>query len=282
MLLDAKHKPWIWTTALLTAASIGAYVPYHILSANGPRGGSVPGLAFGIAAFLLMLFAGLLGLRRKFPALRVGRPETWLRAHLWLGLLAVPWAFFHAGFRFGGALTITLMVLLILVTLSGILGIVLQQILPRILTARVPMETIYEQVGNVLEQLLAEADGLVVPSVGPLVTSVVGPPTPVEGAGPFRDFYLKKVRPFLLGEAPRGPISTTAKAAVTFTTVRPIVPLKLHETLQDLEIICEERRQLVYQKKLHRWLHAWLFVHVPLSYALLLLGAVHAVGSVRF
>src|SRR5579872_66723 len=137
MLLDAKHKPWIAAISGLTLLATGAYVPYHLLSLNGPSGGSWTGLTFGILSFGLMLFVGLLGLRRRFPTLRVGRPEIWMRGHLWLGMLIVPLVLFHAGFRFGGTLAILLMVLLLLVTLSGILGIILQQILPRVMTGRV-------------------------------------------------------------------------------------------------------------------------------------------------
>ena len=282
MLIDAKHKPWLWAVVGLTVAATAVYIPYHVLSPNGPSGSSWPGLAFGVAAFGLMLFAGLLGFRRRFPAWRVGRPETWLRAHLWLSLLAVPLTFFHAGFQFGGTLTVVLMVLFIVVTLSGILGVILQQILPRVMTSRVTMETIYEEISHVMEQLLAEADAIVVPAVGPLVEAVVSGPTPAEGAGPLREFYLKQIRPFLAGAAPAGPLSSAARASVAFTSVRPLVPPNLHDSLRDLEIVCEERRQLISQKKLHRWLHAWLLVHVPLSYAILVLGAAHAVGSVRF
>lgn len=282
MLLDAKHKPWMWTVVGLTLASAAAYVPYHVLSPNGPRGSSWPGLAWGLSAFALMVFAGLLGLRRKFPNARVGRPEAWLRAHLWLGLLAVPWSFFHAGFRFGGALTIVLMVLLILVTLSGVFGVILQQILPRVMTGRVTMETIFEQVGHVMEQLLAEADAFMVPIVGPLVEAVVSGPTPAEGGGPLREFYLRQVRPFLSGAAPKGPLADARRSAVAFASLRPLVPPKLQETLRDLEVVCEERRQLLTQKKLHAWLHGWLLIHVPLSYALLALGVAHAIGSLRY
>jgi len=39
---------------------------------------------------------------------------------------------------------------------------------------------------------------------------------------------------------------------------------------------------LTRQARLHRWLHAWLLVHVPLSIALILLGAVHAVVALRY
>lgn len=301
MLIDAKHKSWLWTVVGLTVAGAGAYIPYHVLSLHGPSGGSWPGIAFGLVAFGLMLFVGLLGLRRQFPALRIGRPEHWMRGHLWLGLLIVPFAFFHAGFKLGGTLTIVLMILLILVTLSGILGVILQQILPRVMTTRVPMETIYGQIDHVLTQLLAEADALVSGVVGPVLP--MGTPVPagmpagpldvasvsskksatrVEGSLPMRDFYLNHVRPFLEAKKISGPLATSQRAAAAFAPVKSLVPTAAHEALSDLEVICEERRQIAVQERLHQWLHGWLLVHVPLSYALLLLSAVHAAMAVRY
>ena len=41
-------------------------------SPGGPRGGSAIGLTFGIAGYALMLFAGLLGARKKVPVWRIG------------------------------------------------------------------------------------------------------------------------------------------------------------------------------------------------------------------
>lgn len=302
MLLDAKHKPWIAIVTTLTLLGAAGYVPYHLLSMNGPSGGSWIGLGYGLVAFLLMLFVGLLGLRRCFPALRIGRPEMWMRGHLWLGLLVVPFAFFHGGFQFGGTLTIVLMVLLILVTLSGILGVILQQILPRVMTSRVTMETIYDQIEHVLAQLLAEADQLVSAVAGPVlptgspvpaaVGAGAGAPAPapakkeketrIEGSLPMRDFYLNQVRPFLEARKCSGPLASAQRSAAAFIPIRTLVPPAVHEALKDLEIICEERRQLATQEKLHRWLHGWLIVHIPLSYSLLLLSLVHAIAAVRY
>jgi hypothetical protein len=55
-----------------------------------------------------------------------------------------------------------------------------------------------------------------------------------------------------------------------------------HPILDDLENICEEERQLTLQSQLHVWLHGWLLLHIPLSLALILLGAVHAVMALRY
>ena len=48
----------------------------------------------------------------------------------------------------------------------------------------------------------------------------------------------------------------------------------MRQGLNDLESIVTERRQLEHQRSLHHWLHFWLMVHVPLSYALTVLTIV--------
>ena len=62
----------------------------------------------------------------------------------------------------------------------------------------------------------------------------------------------------------------------------PAQPVAAHDVLRDLEEICEERRQLLVQRRLHLWLHTWLLAHVPLSFAFLVLAAVHSVISLRY
>src|SRR5437868_10807999 len=126
------------------------------------------GLIYGIAGLAMMIFAGLLGLRKRFPVWRVGRAQNWMRGHLWLGLLAFPIIWYHAGFHVGGALTIALMVLFTAVVVSGIFGAALQHFMPRMITSQVPMETIYEEIPRIQRQLVEEADTLVAGICGPL------------------------------------------------------------------------------------------------------------------
>ena len=51
--------------------------------------------------------------------------------------------------------------LLVLVVGSGVLGLVLQNILPRLMLEQVPAETIHAQIGHILEQYRDEAQRLV-------------------------------------------------------------------------------------------------------------------------
>ena len=133
MLIDSAHRRWLIGTTIAAALATVGYVPYYRGAINGPSGGSVVGLVYGIAAFACMLVVGLLGARRKVPTWRIGRAATWMKGHIWLGLLTLPLVLFHGGFAFGGPLTTVLMVLLCAVLASGIYGLVLQQFLPRVM-----------------------------------------------------------------------------------------------------------------------------------------------------
>ena len=188
-----------------------------------------------------------------------------MRGHLWLGVLTLPLILFHAGFAFRGALTTVLIMLLMIVVVSGILGAALQHYLPRMITTRVPMETIYEEIPHVRAQLREEAEQL----VGTLAVEAEH-----DDKVRFRELYASSIRPFL--EAPE------SVATPLFPSLRRATPEAFHPALEDLENICEEERQLNRQRRLYHWLHAWLLVHVPLSIALLVLGGIHAVMALRY
>jgi hypothetical protein len=104
-----------------------------------------------------------------------------------------------------------------------------------------------------------------------------------EESGPLRSFYVLEVRPFLERPKERGlRLSEGATAQSSFAALRTLLPGAAHNALQDLQDICEEGRQLKRQERMHHWLHGWLLLHIPLSLALLLLGAVHAVMALRW
>ena len=322
MLIDRSHRTWIALCVVVLAVSTVVYVFYVRGALNGPSGKSAVGLTFGIVGSILMIFAGVLGARRKVPTWQIGRGTFWMRGHIWLGLLSYPLILFHGGFALGGPLTFALMVLFTVVIISGILGLLLQQVMPRLMLTRVPLETVYEQIDSIVGQLRSESDELVAAACGPIgvassptgaatatatVTSLdrragggLGdrggghqprstsrphptplPPTPESGI--LRETYLREIRPFLDPHgSSNGILGNPGRAQNLFRQLRTALPSLLHSTVGELEASCEERRQLRDQKRLHHWLHGWLLVHVPLSLALLLLGAAHAIIALRY
>ncbi len=153
---------------VILAISTVIYAIYASSAPSGPKGGSTIGLLFGSIGFGFMIFAGLLGARKRVPIWRLGRAQAWMRGHLWLGLLSLPLILFHGGFHFGGTLTRVLMWLLIITVGSGVFGAVLQHYVPRIMSTDVPLETIYAEIGNVRQLLREEADRDIEAVCGPM------------------------------------------------------------------------------------------------------------------
>ncbi|MGH9662434.1 MAG: hypothetical protein ACRD96_28050 [Bryobacteraceae bacterium] len=322
MRIDRGHQQWILGATAGAFAGFALFLIYAWLSPNGPAGGSWAGLTFGFAGTFLIVFECLLSLRKKYPASPFGRVSTWLKAHLWLGLLSFVLILLHSGLRWGEGLSGALMWLFTGITASGLMGLVLQHYLPTMMTGRVARETLYDQIPLVILGLRVEADERIEfltadlgldeadaefvraggvkqyfdpaqkKSAAEKVRAVVEKrkasaqiPIGEEAAASLKAHYLQEVRPFL---DPRPSaytlqlFETASKVTAYFRHLRTILPVAAHEVLEDIETICEERRQLAVQARLHRWLHGWLFVHVPLSFALLALTLIHAVLSLRY
>jgi hypothetical protein len=324
--MDRTQRGWAIASLAILSVSTVIYVSYALNTSRRPRGGSTIGLIFGVVGFAFMIFAALLGARKRVPTWRIGRAQAWMRGHLWLGFLALPILLFHGGFHFGGTLTHVLMWLLIITVFSGVIGAALQHYIPCVMTSEVPLETIYDEIDHVRSLLREEADRAVESVCGscgldklsnaevqraggftalramaasavPLRTSAsvsagasagVAPAPEIillteEESSPLRRFYLEEIRPFLEHPERRGQrLSDAQKAASTFAGLRTLLPAAAHATLDDLEDICDEARQLQRQARLHHWLHGWLLLHIPLSLALILLGAIHAVMALHF
>jgi hypothetical protein len=104
-----------------------------------------------------------------------------------------------------------------------------------------------------------------------------------EESAPVKRFYLQELRPYLDEPRKRGQrLGDAERAKLAFAGLKTLLPQAGHPALQDLEDICDEARQLTRQERLHRWLHAWLLVHIPISLALMVLGAVHAVVALKY
>jgi hypothetical protein len=292
--IDRTHKYWLVASLAILATAIAVYVPYAASSPAGPSGGSPVGLAFGIIGSAFMVFAGLLAARKKVAIWRLGRAQTWMRGHLWLGLLSLPLILFHAGFRAGGMLTTVLLILVVLVVASGIFGAALQHYLPNVMTADLPYETIFEQIDHVHAQLLIEADELMKVASAPVNLVAAQPSGDLAATAdsvlsaqdtiaPLLEFYSGEMLPFL--QDPRGRnqrLADAHKAEQIFGRLRRLLPAEAHETTKNLEEICAEEGQLRRQERLHHLLHGWLMLHIPLSFALLVLGCVHAVMALRY
>jgi hypothetical protein len=170
-----KHFPWFVFVCLATIAAALLYVgnfhpdrmpagirlPPSLIQTPTEHhtvGGTPVGLAFGAISLGIFVFAALLSLRKKIPLWRIGTVQRWLRAHIWLTFLTIPLIILHSGFRLGGPMTTLLMALYAIVMVSGIYGLLLQHLMPRLMKNRLPAETVFEQIPHIRSQLCVAAE----------------------------------------------------------------------------------------------------------------------------
>ncbi len=159
MLIDRRHTRWIGATLLVGTVALALYLYLRSVTPGGLTGGSLVGMWYGIIGSGLMVYAGLLSALRKIPSWWwLGSRKVWLKGHIWLGLLSALFLLCHSSFRWGGPLEIALWAAVIGTLATGVAGLALQQVLPRLLTARFPNEVPYEQIPHLCNVVRHKAD----------------------------------------------------------------------------------------------------------------------------
>jgi hypothetical protein len=320
MIINRSHIPWALFTAIFTAILAVIYLqlfhpllvpallrPYFPLPASlgappfGHRSvGATPmGIAYGVAAFLVFVFAALLGARKKVRAWRIGRAETWMRAHIWLSVLTIPLVLFHCGFRPGSPMTTGLLILYAVVMLSGFYGIALQQFIPSQMMDNLSYEVIHDQIPYLRKRLVESAaqmrkdistrepdfinaarnSALAEPGA----SAAVADQKAQEALTTLREMLETTVLPYLRARYPRRMrLSHRRISTELFRMLRAGVGESFHSAADDMERWCDQRRQMDLQLTMHGWLHYWLLVHVPASMLLLLWTAWHAISGLFF
>jgi hypothetical protein len=246
-------------------------------------------LLYGTVAAVLVLSLISLSLPRKFPSIAwLGSRSRWLSAHPWLAVLASTFALCHAGFSLGGIVETSLVVAFCLTFLSGCAGAVIQHLLPRLLTMRVPFDIPHERIPDLCRLLRRKADS-VVQEVWNLAEedshqSMAASQFGLGARRQLHKFFESELRPFLAIHPPqenwlRDPLH--AKSA--FDSLRALPGLaSIKEQVNILEQLANERRALLTQESLYAWLHGWTLIHVPLAVATAALTIFHAVIALYY
>jgi hypothetical protein len=91
------------------------------------------------------------------------------------------------------------------------------------------------------------------------------------------DFLDRQIIPYLSARRGEGMRLGNARFSEdTFRFVKLRVTEAYRDRVEEIQGWCDERRMLDLQTKMQHWLHAWLFVHAPVSFLLLLLVFWHA------
>ncbi len=250
-------------TALIAVAGTAVLSSYS-LSLRDTAIGS------GWVLLAVMLFLASYNLRKKLTYPPLLSSSTWLQLHVYVGLLSTVLFGSHIGWRiptglFEGALAAAY----VCVAASGLVGLALSRLIPGRLTAR-GEEVLFERIPLYRRQLRERAEVVIVESASEVGTTTLS------------DFYTRRLADFFAGprHAWRHVVQSTRTMAAMKNELRSLeryLDDRERETLRELTELVEAKDSLDYHRTMQGLLKGWLFVHIPLTYMLLVLTAAHMV-----
>jgi hypothetical protein len=284
-LLLFRGARYLWWALAVCAVSVLIYL---MPTGFAPRsGGTWQGYVLGTAGLGLILWLTALGVRKRSYASTLGSVQGWASAHVYLGVALIVVATLHCAFQLGWNVHTLAYVLLCLVVGTGILGVGLYLTVPEQVRANRAGGTRAELFGE-LYDLDARARELAAgcnPEAALAARSAISRTTIGGGVlaqlGGIDYSYMEQVPP---GSSTTQLIPNADQQAV-IDCISGWLPRAQKRSevaaLQELvSVLC--RRQMVLRcirrdVRLNSWLKVWLYVHVPLTFALILALLVHAV-----
>jgi len=230
------------------------------------HGNFFSGWILAAAVLLLLLF----GVRKKLPILPLGRVSSWMQWHIYIGLFSVFVFWLHArSWLSGGVFEGVLMAIFLLVALSGVVGLLLSRIIPGRLTRR-GEALLFERLDGFRTQLARDAEDLLQQAQAE------------HGSRALQQFYLQWLRPFFA--APQNYWAHIFESRVAahrlesrFTALQRYLNDDERAIVAKLMLLVEQKHDIDYHYAKQSLLKHWLFVHIPLSVALLALVPAHIV-----
>ena len=291
-LLRFAGARYLWWGLALVAGSIVLYSTQGGL--NPPKGDTWQGYVLGTIGALLIVWLTLLGVRKRRYASTMGSVQGWASAHVYLGLAVVFVATLHCAFHFHWNVHTLAYVLMCAVVASGIFGILAYVYFPRQLSENRAGGARAELFAELLElnKQGREIGGRCDPNVNAAVKSAIERTAIGGGAiaqlfGRDRSWYVRTDRETGGGKTN---LSSNADQQPVIDYVADRVPRAEKRTeaanLQALLLVLCERqktlRRIRRDVQMQGLLNIWLYVHVPLTLALIAALIVHILTSFMY
>jgi hypothetical protein len=265
-----RHRGYRWLkiALLISLTSLIVYVSVDVQPRH--NGGSWYGYTLGTIGALLILWLTMLGVRKR--AMTRGRwsLKAWTSAHVYLGLSLIVIGTLHAGFQFGWNVHTLAYALMMIVIISGIYGISVYATLPNELSdnrAEMTKGQMVDAVYKIDRQLQLAAQ----PLPGSDTELVVGS----TGQNPFKAGVIRR----LSGRYPNCPNRRA------LTEMRRRMPTATGDQADALETVVNllERKAAALGRirkhmKIKALLEIWLFIHIPVTFALIAALAAHVIS----
>jgi hypothetical protein len=288
-----RHRDWLYlkAAAALCAVALVLYAWHDPL--DGPNGGTWLGYTLGTIGALIIVLLAFLGVRKRRYASGAGTVKGWVSAHVYLGLALLLIATLHTGFQFGLNLHTLAYALMVLVIASGVYGVVAYARYPRVITenrSQATREAWLDDILDLNERAIQLADAInpdvhrtVLHSAENLRIGGGWRQQLLQPSADLRRDEIAKVGDFLrrkLGGSAAD--RTQGSEDMIFLGHEQIVTAERDPELERLKQLLElltRRNELVDRLnrdvQAHARLQIWLYLHVPLTAALLAALAAH-------
>ncbi len=228
----------------------------------------------GYSLFGCLLFLAAFNLRKKLPFLSAsGTSAMWMQLHIYVAFFSIAVFLMHIGLAVpNGVFEQALALLYVTVAGSGVYGLYMTRTIPGKLTAT-GFEVIFEQIPEKRRQLVACARNLILETARS--TDVIA------------KFYLHRVAQFM--ERPRSlaynfsPSLRTSKTLIEeMRQLDRYLSATQRESSRQLTTLVRKKEDLDYHWALQGRLKLWLFVHIGLTYGLVLVSVLHGVIAHAF
>ncbi|MEX0643206.1 MAG: hypothetical protein WD468_10925 [Pirellulales bacterium] len=229
----------------------------------------------GYLLLAAVLFLALYNVRKRLPFLPLGSSAAWLQWHLYVGLGTVGVFALHIGTRWpSGVLDTALAVVYAFTVTSGVVGLYFTRTIPAQL-ARVGEEVVFERIPAFQRHVCQQAGGVVLGAVT------------ASGTTTLADFYVQRMYAFF--ERRRGlsyllwPTTTRRKSLMQeMQDLRRYLSDQEQGACEKLFGLVRRKDDLDFQEARQRLLKSWLFVHIGLTYALVMLALLHGLLAHAF
>lgn len=266
--LAHRNYRWLKIAAALSLFALAVY----LLTDPQPRhnGGSWYGYALGTLGAGLIVWLSLLGIRKRRANPGNWSVKAWTSAHVYLGLSLIVVGTLHTGFQLGWNVHTLAWTLMMLVIASGIYGISVYATLPERLSENrreMTREQMVESLAAIDRQLEAAAQPLSREDTDLVIDALE------------QDVFAAGVWSRLTGGSSR---DATRRALDRISTGRAYDRGEDDAAQQKVRALLGRRASQIDQIRRHMRLKAllevWLYVHVPLTIALLAALAAHVVS----
>lgn len=256
--LDYRHYRYLKVALLLIAAALIAFILHR--PPIGSYGGTWLGYTLGVASVSIVGLLAWMGIRKRSYH-GAGTMQGWLSAHVYLGIALIVLATLHSGFQFGWNVHTLAYLIMLAVIASGLYGLYAYLRFPHMLT-----ENLGDQDFDSLLQEITKLDGLAQLNALQLPDDVVELVRHARKETRIGGTVLEQLR----SRHPHCPTTMAVKQLHELGKTLRSSQIKLHRELYTLmlrreALVARARRDIMLKARLH----IWLYLHVPLSVALL-------------